>query len=68
MKEQMYEKLSTNMPMGELIDSYLEELSSALNDAKTQGENGSELGMAVAVGTATNVLAHLRSAWNVIKQ
>ena len=68
MKDKLYETASNSLPMAELINSYIEELSTALSDAKTQGENGSELGMAVAVGTASDILAHLRSAWNIVKK
>ena len=66
MKEKIYEVASNNMAMGELITHYLEELSSALSDAKTQGENVSSLGMALAVGNAAGVLDHLRAAWNSV--
>ena len=64
--ENIYAKLDSSVNMPELIRSYLASLRSSLDDAKTQAENGSELGMAVAVGSAYSELDKLDAAFNAI--
>lgn len=67
MKKELYEKAKTVTPMVDVIDQYLADIRNALTDAKNQAENGSELGMATAVGAADNILDHLMAAWDVVK-
>lgn len=67
MKQETYEKLGNVTNLGDVIDSYINELGLALNEANTQAENGNHLGMAVAVGRANSIADDLRSVWAVVK-
>lgn len=67
MKDELYDKVSNYMSMADVLDQYIADLGTTLSDARNQAENGSEMGMAVAVGAASGAFEHLVSAWRVIK-
>lgn len=68
MKEDLYDKASTVVPMGDVIGQLLSDLHNAIGEAKNQAENGSELGMAVAVGNASAIISDLLAAWKTVKK
>lgn len=59
--ENIYAKLDASVDRIELLRHALAELGSVLDDAKNQAENGSELGMAFAVGRANSSLNSVNS-------
>ena len=63
MKEEDYDKIATVLPLGDIINRYLLELNNALDDANTQAENGSAIGMAVSVGKCKRITDELIAAW-----
>lgn len=63
-----FEKLASVVPMAGVVDAYMSQLRNALEDAKNQAENGSQLGMATAVGRASSVFDDLFNAWLSIKE
>lgn len=66
MKQEDYEKIASVIPMGGVIDDNLAKLRNAVEDATNQAENGSQLGMAVAVGRISNIVSDLSAAWAVV--
>lgn len=66
MKQEDYEKVASVIPMGGVIDDNLAKLRNAVEDATNQAENGSQLGMAVAVGRISNIVSDLSAAWAVV--
>lgn len=66
-KKELYDKASSMVSMDGVIDGLIASLRTAITDAKNQAENGSNLGMAVAVGSADAVLDDLVNAWEVVK-
>lgn len=68
MKKEDYDKISNVLPLGSLIDNYLSQLRSAIQDAANQAENGSQLGVAVAVGRCSTIADELYNAWNSVKE
>lgn len=66
MKQEDYEKIASVIPMGGIIDDNLAKLRNAVEDATNQAENGSQLGMAVAVGRISNIVSDLSAAWAVV--
>lgn len=68
MDKEFYDKVSTVVPMAGVIDALMADLRNAVDDAKNQAENGSQLGMATAVGRVTNIVDSLSSAWLSIKK
>jgi hypothetical protein len=67
MKEEDYDKIASVMPLGDVIDRLVSELRNAVQEATNQAENGSQLGMAVAVGKCSTVVDDLLNAWNSVK-
>jgi len=63
-----YKQIATVMPMVNVIDGYMSAVRNALQDASNQAENGSELGMAIAIGRAATVFDDLFNAWISIKE
>lgn len=59
--ENIYDKLDASVDRIELLRTALSDLGGALDDAKNQAENGSELGMAFAVGRANRALSDVNS-------
>lgn len=68
MQKEDYDKIGTVLPLGGVIDRLMSELRTAIQDATNQAENGSQLGMAVAVGKLDNIANELYSAWLSVKQ
>ena len=68
MKEEDYDKIATVLPLGDIIDRYLSELNNALDDATTQAENGSAVGMAISVGKCKRITDDLIAAWASVKR
>lgn len=68
MTKEDYDKIANVMPMADVIDNLMAKLKNAVEDATNQSENGSELGMAVAVGRISNLTDELFSAWLSVKQ
>lgn len=66
MKQEDYEKIASVIPMGGIIDDNLAKLRNAVEDATNQAENGSQLGMAVAVGRISNIVSDLSAAWAAV--
>lgn len=62
-----YDKIATVLPMAGVIDMYMAELRNAVQDATNQAENGSQLGMATAVGRISNITDDLFNAWLSVK-
>ena len=62
-----YDKIATVIPMATIIDSYMAELRNAVQDATNQAENGSQLGMATAVGRISDIADDLFNAWLSVK-
>ena len=67
MDKDVYEKLMTVVPMGGVLDGLIAQLRNAVTDATNQAENGSQLGMATAVGRISYLTDELTNAWLVIK-
>lgn len=67
MNKEFYDKVSTVVPMSGVIDEYMASLRNAVEDATNQAENGSQLGMAVAVGRIKIITDELFSAWLSVK-
>ena len=63
-----YKQIATIMPMVSVIDGYMSAVRNALQDASNQAENGSQLGMAIAIGRASTVFDDLFNAWISIKE
>ena len=68
MNKEFYDKVATVVPMSGVIDEYMASLRSAVEDATNQAENGSQLGVAVAVGRIKIIADELFSAWLSVKQ
>ena len=68
MNKDDYDKIGTVMPMAGIIDGYMATLRNAVEDATNQAENGSQLGMAVAVGRIKSVTDDLYNAWLSVKE
>ena len=68
MDKEFYDKVSSVVPMSGVIDEYMASLRNAVEDATNQAENGSQLGMAVAVGRIKVITDALFSAWLSVKQ
>lgn len=68
MNKEFYDKVSTVVPMSGVIDEYLATLRNAVEDATNQAENGSQLGMATAVGRIKVLTDDLFNAWLSVKQ
>lgn len=68
MKKEDYDKIANVLPLGGLIDTYLSQLRNAIQDAANQAENGSQLGVAVAVGRCSTIADELYNAWNSVKE
>ena len=66
MSPEQYEKVATVIPMGDIINDNLAKLRNAVEDATNQAENGSQLGMALAVGRIHNIVSDLSAAWAVV--
>lgn len=66
MTQEDYEKIATVIPMGGVINDNLAKLRNAIEDATNQAENGSQLGMALAVGRISNIVNDLSAAWAVV--
>jgi hypothetical protein len=66
MSPEQYEKVATVIPMGDIINDNLAKLRNAVEDATNQAENGSQLGMALAVGRINNIVSDLSAAWAVV--
>lgn len=66
MSPEQYEKIATVIPMGDIINDNLAKLRNAVEDATNQAENGSQLGMALAVGRINNLVSDLSAAWAVV--
>lgn len=67
MNKEFYDKVSTVVPMSGVIDEYMASLRNAVEDATNQAENGSQLGVAVAVGRIKIITDELFSAWLSVK-
>lgn len=67
MQKEEYDKIATVLPMAQLIDRYMANLRTYVEDANNQAENGSQLGMAVAVGRIKSVTDDLYSAWTSVR-
>ena len=67
MTKEEYDKIATVIPLAGLVDERVAALRVALQDAQNQAENGSELGMANAVGRAVNIADDLYSLWESVK-
>ena len=67
MNQEDYEKIATVIPMAGIIDGYMAQLRNAVEDASNQAENGSQLGMALAVGRIARITGDLTSAWDSVK-
>lgn len=68
MKQEDYDKIANVIPMSDIIDSLVSRLKNAVDDAANQSENGSQLGMAVAVGRISAVTDDLMNAWLSVKK
>lgn len=68
MNKEFYDKVSSVVPMSGVIDEYMAALRNAVEDATNQAENGSQLGMAIAVGRIKILTDDLFSAWLSVKQ
>lgn len=68
MKDKLYTSVSSVLPLGEVLDQYLADLSNAITDARNQAENGSQMGVTIAVGAASNILEHINATWTAIKK
>lgn len=68
MNKEFYDKVSSVVPMSGVIDEYMAALRNAVEDATNQAENGSQLGMAIAVGRIKVITDDLFSAWLSVKQ
>ena len=68
MQKEDYDKIGSVLPLAGVIDSLISQLRVAIQDATNQAENGSELGVAVAVGKLTVLGDELYSAWLSVKQ
>jgi len=66
MTQEDYEKIATVIPMGGVINDNLAKLRVAIEDATNQAENGSQLGMALAVGRISSIVNDLSAAWAVV--
>ena len=66
MKQEDYEKIASVIPMGGGIEDSVAKLRNAVEDATNEAENGSQLGMAVAVGRISNIVSDLSAAWAVV--
>ena len=62
-----YDKIATVIPMAGIIDGYMADLRNEVQDATNQAENGSQLGMATAVGRISGIVDDLFSAWLSVK-
>ena len=67
MNKEFYDKISTVVPMAGVIDGLMAQLKNAVDDATTQAENGSQLGMATSVGRISYVTTELFDAWLAVK-
>jgi hypothetical protein len=67
MKEEDYDKIASVMPLGDVIDRLLSELRNNIQEANNQAENGSHLGMAVAIGKCNPIIDDLFNAWLSVK-
>lgn len=68
MKQDDYDKIASVIPMSDIIDSLVSRLKNAVDDAANQSENGSQLGMAVAVGRISTITDDLMNAWLSVKK
>lgn len=68
MNKEFYDKVSSVVPMSGVIDEYMAALRNAVEDATNQAENGSQLGMATAVGRIKILTDDLFNAWLSVKQ
>ena len=68
MTKEDYDKIGTVMPLGGVVDNLLSQLRTALQDATNQAENGSQLGVAVALGRANTLSDELYSCWLSVKE
>lgn len=68
MDKEFYDKVSNTIPLGGVVDTLMSQLRNALQDATNQAENGSQLGMATAVGKASSILDELYSCWLSVKE
>lgn len=68
MQKEDYDKIATVMPMAGVIDALMAKLRNAVEDATNQAENGSQLGMATAVGRIANLTDDLFNAWLSVKE
>lgn len=68
MQQEDYKKIATVMPMAGVIDALMAKLRNAVEDATNQAENGSQLGMATAVGRIANLTDELYNAWLSVKE
>lgn len=66
MSPEQYEKVATVIPMGDIINDNLAKLKNAVEDATNQAENGSQLGVALAVGRISTIASELSAAWAVV--
>lgn len=67
MQKEDYDKISSVLPMAGVLDTYMAMLRNSVQDAVNQAENGSELGMAVAIGRVANISDELFNAWLSVK-
>ena len=68
MDKEFYDKISNVVPMAGVIDGLMAQLKNAVDDATNQAENGSQLGMATAVGRISYLSSELLEAWRVVKE
>ena len=68
MKKEDYDKIGTVLPLADVIDNLISQLRNAVQDATNQAENGSGLGVSVAVGKLAVLTDELYSAWLSVKQ
>lgn len=67
MQKEEYDKIAAVIPMAGIIDRYMANLRNAVEDATNQAENGSQLGVAVAVGRIKTITDDLFNAWLSVK-
>lgn len=68
MQKEDYDKIGSVLPLVGVIDSLMAQLRNAIQDASNQAENGSELGMSLAVGKLSVISDELYSAWLSVKK
>lgn len=63
--EKLYDATLRYQPASDLITGYTAALGNALAEARVQAENNNPQGMAVAVGTASDIFNHLAAVIRV---